>query len=39
MKQNSQASIFMDNGIVIQAKYVDKNGKEVVTVSINPNEY
>ncbi len=39
MKQNPKASIFRDNNIEIQAKYVDKNGADVVTVTIYSNEY
>lgn len=39
IKKNPQSSVFRDNGIVIQAKYVDKNGTYVATVSIYPNEY
>ena len=39
IKQNPKASIFRDNNIEIQAKYVDRNGFAVVTVSIYPNEY
>jgi hypothetical protein len=39
MKQDPKASIFRDNNIEIQAKYVDKNGASVAILSIYPNEY
>jgi len=39
IKYNPKASIFKDNNIVIQAKYVDKEDKYVGTISIYPNEY
>jgi hypothetical protein len=38
-KKNPQAKVFRDNGVVIQAKYTDKEGNYVTTVSINPTEY
>ncbi|MBL7725724.1 MAG: hypothetical protein JNK27_16385 [Chitinophagaceae bacterium] len=39
IKGDPKASIFKDNNIVIQAKYVDKEGKYVGTISIHPSEY
>jgi len=39
MKQHPQSSIFRENGIVIEAKYADKNGNYVALISITPNEY
>lgn len=39
MKQNPQAQIFKDNNIEVQAKYMDKSGLDVITVSIKPAEY
>jgi hypothetical protein len=39
MKQNPRISVFRDNNIEIQAKYKDKNGADVATISIFPNEY
>jgi hypothetical protein len=39
IKKDPKVSVFRDNGIEIQAKYLDKNGKDVATVSIYPNEY
>jgi hypothetical protein len=38
-KDNPKSSVFRDNGIVIQAKYFDKKGDYVTTVSVSPNEY
>lgn len=37
--ENPQTSIFKDNNVEIQARYTDKNGEYVTTVSILPNEY
>ena len=39
IKKNPQSSLFRNNGVVIQSKYVDKKGMYVATVTINPNEY
>ena len=39
MKQNPQSSVFRENGIVLEAKYADKDGAYVTLISINPNEY
>ena len=39
IKQNPKSFIFRDNGVVIEARYVDKNGDYVALISISPNEY
>lgn len=39
LKQNPKTSVFKENNIIIQAKYVDKNGMNITTLSIYPNEY
>ena len=39
IKHNPKVSIFRDNNIVIQAKYVDKKGVYVAAISIYPSEY
>ncbi len=39
MKENPNSSVFRDNKVEIQARYSDKNGAYITTVSINPNEY
>lgn len=38
-KKNPKISVFRDNGVTIQAKYVDKNGEYVSTITAYPNEY
>ena len=38
-KEPKKMSVFRDNGVVLQAKYHDKNGNHIVTVSLNPTEY
>lgn len=39
IKKDPRIAIFRDNNIELQAKYFDKNGDYVATVSIYPNEY
>jgi hypothetical protein len=39
LKSNSQASLFRDNKVELQALYVDKKGKDITSVSVFPNEY
>ena len=39
MKANPNASIFKDNNIEIQVRYIDKNGIYITATSIYPNEY
>lgn len=39
MKQDPKIGIFKDNNIEIQVKYLDKNGVNIASVSIYPNEY
>ena len=39
LKSNPQASLFRDNQVELQAKYVDKEGKDITSVSVFPNEY
>ena len=38
-KQDPKSSIFRDNGIVIEAKYFDKKGDYITTLSVSPGEY
>ncbi len=38
-KDPKKMSIFKENGVVIQAKYHDKKGNHVTTISLNPTEY
>jgi hypothetical protein len=39
LKSNPQASLFRDNKVELQAKYVDKEGKDITSISVFPNEY
>lgn len=39
MQKNPHIGIFRNNNIEIQMKYLDKNGVDVATISIYPNEY
>lgn len=39
IKNDPKAAVFRENGIEIQARYTDKNGARVTTLSIYPNEY
>jgi hypothetical protein len=39
MKHEPKAAFFRDNDIIVKAKYVDKNGSYIGTISVNPGEY
>lgn len=39
IKQDPKATIFRYNNVVIQARYTDKKGAYIATVSIYPSEY
>jgi hypothetical protein len=39
IKKDPKASFFKKNNVIIQAKYVDKNGRDVVTTYLAPSEY
>lgn len=39
LKNDPNISLFKNNGVIIQAKYVDKNDRQVTIVSVNPSEY
>ena len=39
LKNNPKTSYFRDNKIEVQANYTDKNGKQICTIVVSPNEY
>lgn len=39
MKTDPKAEMFRENKITIRSKYIDKNGQDIITLSIYPNEY
>lgn len=39
LKKDPKAALFKDNGVIIQARYVDKNGRHVAMDALYPTEY